>query len=76
MCAQRFRGKFAVLLAVWGGEFRGMAGLGCFPSEFRANSERTPSSAQILGEFRANSGQIPNKHPKPTISVQRISLVG
>ena len=34
-----------------------MAGLGRFQSEFRANSERTPSSEQIPGKFRANSEQ-------------------
>ena len=38
-----------------------MAGPGRFSSEFRANSERNPSSEQIPGKFRANSGQIPGK---------------
>ena len=46
-----------------------MAGPGRFPSEFRANSEQTPSSEQIPGEFRANSRGIPSKHPKPSISL-------
>ena len=38
-----------------------MAGPGRFPSESRANSERTPSSEHIPSKFRANSGQIPSK---------------
>ena len=42
-----------------------MAGPGRLRSEFRANSEQTPSSEQIPGKFRANSGQSPSKHPKP-----------
>ena len=46
-----------------------MAGPGRFPSEFRANSERTPSPKQMPGKFRANSKQIPSKHPKPSISL-------
>ena len=39
-----------------------MAGPGSFLSEFRANSERNPSSEQIPGKFRADSVQIPGKH--------------
>ena len=31
-----------------------MAGPGRFSSEFRANSERTPSSEQVPGKFRAS----------------------
>ena len=34
-----------------------MAGPSRFRSEFRANSEQTPSSEQIPGNFRANSRQ-------------------
>ena len=56
-----------------------MAGPGRFPSEFRANSERTPSSEQTPGKFRANSEQAAASIPNPLFpchSVQRISLVG
>ena len=53
------------------GEFRAWLVLGRFPSEFRANSERTPSSEQIPGKFRAS---IPNPL-FPCHSVQQISLV-
>ena len=40
-----------------------MAGLGRFSSEFRANSERTPSKLQ------ANSGEILSNHPKAKASI-------
>ena len=48
-----------------GGEFRAWL----VRAFFRANSERTPNSNQIPGRFRANSGQILNKHLKPSISL-------
>ena len=43
--------------------------LGPFSERIPSNSERTPSSKQIPSKFRENAGQIPSKHPKPSISL-------
>ena len=63
-----------------------MAGPGRFESEFRANSERTPSSEKNPGQFRANSEQasqtlyflitLCNESPWLTDSRERISPWG
>ena len=49
-----------------------MAGPDRFPAEFRASSERIPSSEQTPGEFRATFWADAGQAPQSTL----ISLVG
>ena len=62
--------KITTLTASW--RVPRLAGSGRFPSEFRANSERTTSSEQNPDKFRAS---VPNPL-FPRHSVQRISVIG